>query len=118
MPKRIKDLELSDLSLSTDKLAQHHEIRRSQDERMMSLHFSNTVQSIYITPYLEIHNQPLNKLVFGKRGTYITISRRASAFTGFTKDELTLKRIKMANNARWKESALGRQILISKTQTK
>ena len=49
----------------------------------------------------------------GKHGTYITISRRAGAYTGLHEDELTRKKdTQITESIRWKQNALRRQIVL------
>ena len=105
--------KLSDLSRSADACA--HDVPkdlRSRDVRMTSVRFDDVVHTLEVRPYSEQYEELLNIFVFGKYGVYITISRRACAYTGLTKDELTTRRINMAKIGRWKKSALRRHIVL------
>ena len=100
------DFELSDLSLSADRLAQDDNVKRSRDERMTSVVFNDVVHTLEVQPDSERYEKPLDKFVWGKHGAYITISRRACAYAGLTKYEITIRRMKMAKSGRWTNSAL------------
>ena len=107
------EIELSDLSLSTDACARDvPQDHRSQDVRMSHVRFNDVVQSLEVRPNSEQYEKPINKSVLGKDGVYITISRRACAFTDLAKDEITKRRTTHAKSGGWQKSALRRHIVL------
>ena len=105
--------ELSDLPLSADMCAQDvQQTHRSQDVRMTHVRFNDVVPSLEVQPYSEQYEKPINKLVLGKHGAYITISRRACAYTDLAKDETTKRRTTFAKSGRCQKRALRRHIVL------
>ena len=77
--------------------------QRSQDVRMTNVRFNDVIHTLGLQTYSEQYGKPLKQFLSRKHGVYITISRRACAYTGLTKDELMIRRMNMAKSGRWKQ---------------
>ena len=79
---------------------------------MAKVVFNDVVLTLEVQPHSEQYGTPRTQIVLGNYGVYVTICRRACAYAGLTRGELTIRRIQMAKSGRRKKSALRRQIAL------